>query len=381
MGNGKWRGRINLPKKSGPRKQASIIIKAQRKGEAEKKFEEWKVNIRKSHSVYPDVLSVADLVNLHQKLCDSKLRHGKIKKSTHDWYRHMSRRVLLQFGGRIADELTEDDVQEFIDQLHGSISDKYLLEHVKYLKVIYRYAKRKKKIRLNIMEDAEDLVYPARPSYDRPKMLNYSQIGKILGEARENRALTLVIHMALHTGMRRSEILGLLWERVDFKRGIIEVRHQLKKDGTEFKLEPLKTRQSTRDIPITGELSKILQQHRDEQSLHQEQFGLDDSVFVVTDSLFKPIDPNLVSAWFRKAANDNELKGFTLHSIRHTFCSTMIYAGVDLLTLSKIMGHYSPEFTLKVYGHIFDDQRKKAMGQFERKLNEERNNMPKTEDP
>lgn len=53
----------------------------------------------------------------------------------------MSSRVLSRLGSRIADEVTEDDVQEFIDHLHGSISDKYLLEHVKYLKVIYRTAR------------------------------------------------------------------------------------------------------------------------------------------------------------------------------------------------------------------------------------------------
>ncbi len=371
----KYRGRINLPKgKNGKRKQASITIYAKSNKEATIKFEDWKSEIRKKKLIYTDV-TVTDLVTMHYSLCQSKLKHRKLKPSTLKWYMHLSKRIISNLGNVIADEVTEENVQEFVDDLSGEIGNKYLVEHVKFLKVIYSYARRKGKIKSKLFEQTKDLIFPDAPSYNRPKVLNYNLINQLLGLVESNKMLKLVVQIALHTGMRRSEILALKWENICFSKNLIQVRKQLIKEGNEFILDDLKTKNSTREISITSELKVILQNHFEQQILHQEQFGLNENGYVVTDKLMNPVDPNLVTAWFRSVVKDTELQNYTLHCFRHTFASIMIYAAVDLLTLSRIMGHYSPEFTLKIYGHIFDDARNKAMKKYEEQLNQERTNL------
>jgi integrase len=161
---------------------------------------------------------------------------------------------------------------------------------------------------------------------------------------------------ALFTGMRRGELLGLDWGNVDLDAKLIKVRKSLEETDEEgLQLKPPKTKAGIRDITLPDIVIETLQAHRKRLLERRLQLGLgklgeDDLVF--PDWEGSPQWPDRFSARWSELSRELKL-GVSFHELRHTHASQLIDAGVDVVTISKRLGHASPTITLSTYAHLF----------------------------
>ncbi len=148
------------------------------------------------------------------------------------------------------------------------------------------------------------------------------------------RHLKPIIITALNTGMRRGEILSLKWEQIDLKKGFIV-----------FDDNP---NGEKRQIPINEALSETL----------REMVRRIDSDFVFVDSIGKPYKH--IREAFASACRRTGLKDFRFQDLRHTFACHLVKAGIEIATVSKLMGHKSMAMTMR-YSSLAPDHMKAAV--------------------
>src|SRR5262249_36821345 len=170
--------------------------------------------------------------------------------------------------------------------------------------------------------------------------------------------------MSLFTGMRLGEVLALRRNRTDRDHKMMEVREaleQTKAHGIRFK--SAKTRAGRRDITLPDILIDALREHRKAQLELRMQLGagrLDDDALLFATVEGEPLSPNAQSAAWADFADSIGLPDVTFHALRHTHASQLIDAGVDIVTISKRLGHAKPDITLRIYAHLFRNDDSKA---------------------
>lgn len=146
--------------------------------------------------------------------------------------------------------------------------------------------------------------------------------------------------MAYQTGMRSGEILGLTWDRVDFKKGLLRLR-----------AEDTKTDEA-RLVPLTSELTHLL------RDLYKLRYLNEDHVF-----LLKGQSVNSTKTAFKAACRRAKVEGFRFHDFRHTAVTNMRRAGIDHLTIMRITGHKTLE-VFKRYNSFLEGDLKEAASRF-----------------
>jgi integrase len=170
--------------------------------------------------------------------------------------------------------------------------------------------------------------------------------------------------VALFTGMRLGEILALRERSVDLDKGVIEVREALeetKAHGIRFK--PAKTKAGRRNITLPTIVVETLREHRKRLLetrllLGQGRLAPDGLLFADIDG--RPLRTTSVSPEWGRLADRIGEPAITFHALRHTHASQLIANGVDIVTISKRLGHAKPSVTLSIYAHMFHIDDSKA---------------------
>ena len=188
------------------------------------------------------------------------------------------------------------------------------------------------------------------------------------GEALGEDPLRVIYDIALRTGLRRGEILGLTWPDVDFAAKTIRVRQQVTTDhGRPVITEP-KTARSRRCIEVSDDLLASLMRHRRDQAAARLRAGSqwqDCNLIVCTDS-GAPVDPNRVSKWFRRRINTTGARPITFHDLRHTHATLLFQAGTSPKVVSERLGHSTVAFTLDTYVHVVPAMDRRAADDLEK---------------
>jgi integrase len=162
--------------------------------------------------------------------------------------------------------------------------------------------------------------------------------------------------VALFTGLRRSEILALRWGRVDLDARLIKVREAIEETNNgQLSFKEPKTQGSVRDVTLPDIVVETLREHRREQASQRLALGLgrisdDTLVFARLDGA--PASPRSFTKEWRSAATAIGA-AVSLHALRHTHVSQLIAAGIDIVRISKRLGHANVSTTLDVYSHLF----------------------------
>lgn len=227
---------------------------------------------------------------------------------------------------------------------------------------------------------ADDLVHKnaAALAKNRPKIedteraaLTPDQVKTVL-EKQRGRANYALFVTALFTGMRASELMALRWAAVDLGGKAIDVREAIEQtkrrtvDGEKtggIRFKKPKSRAGARTVTLPDIVIEALRERRKEILEQRLALGLgklpDDAlVFPADDG--GPRSVHVVSRAWRRAAKDMEIAGVSFHGLRHTHASQLIDAGVDIVTISRRLGHAKPDITLKVYAHLFKQRDDKA---------------------
>ena len=170
----------------------------------------------------------------------------------------------------------------------------------------------------------------------------------LLERVKNHRAKTFLL-IALHTGMRRGEILGLQWNDIDFSKKMIQVKHNaVLSETTTTVSENLKTAAGSRTIPLTEELESWLIQRK--KTSHSQ--------YVIAMQNHKPLTKSSYKSMWKLIERELPNTHVTAHILRHTYITRLFEAGLDIKEVQYLAGHSTVDMTLRVYTHY--DRRSRA---------------------
>lgn len=176
--------------------------------------------------------------------------------------------------------------------------------------------------------------------------------------------------IALHTGMRRGEILGLTWESVDLNTGKISIDKQLQKQDGEFKLVPLKTHSSVRAIKMTEYLKQELLINQAKQAKFKtilDKAYYDGPDFICCYDDGRPLIPDTLSATMFHTSKKTGID-FSFHDLRHTHATLLAEADVNVKLIQSRLGHGDITITLRTYSHVTKKLEEDSVIKFEEHL-------------
>ena len=211
-------------------------------------------------------------------------------------------------------------------------------------------------------------VSPPRRERFEVTPLTLAQIQKLLS-ALEGHRLEALFTLALATGMRRGELLGLKWQDIDLTRGKLQVRRVLtripsKMPGKGYTEAEPKTQKSRRTIVIASFALKALQEHHIRQTAEKKQAGRfwQEHDYVFCTSLGTPLNPtrdvlDLLKAFLKKA----DLPDIRFHDLRHSAATLLLSLGVHPKVVQEILGHSQITMTMDIYSHVLPSMHEEAM--------------------
>jgi integrase len=190
------------------------------------------------------------------------------------------------------------------------------------------------------------------------RTLSPIQVRVLLEAARGIRHEALYV-VALHTGLRQGELLGLKWEDVDLEGGKLYVRRSLKVADQGLVFGPTKNKASRRSVPLNKSAVAALKAHRLRQNEERLRLGelWEDHGLVFPNRVGKPINhSNLYNREFKTLLKRAGLQdqGFTFHSLRHTFATELFRRGKHPKIVQSLLGHSSITQTMDRYSHLLE---------------------------
>jgi integrase len=220
-----------------------------------------------------------------------------------------------------------------------------------------------------LMRNPADKVKPPKASRPDMRFLDQKEVARLLGALEssmsnchnkyrpddERRAFThchvTAVRLALATGMRRGEVLGLTWGCVDFEEGTVRVMQQMTLDG----IRETKTSQSKRVISIDDDTWKHLQRWKAAQADYLGGLGIgqDDGTPVIANEVGGFHDPSGFSRWWRSFRGRYGFEGLRFHTLRHSQATLLLVSGgCDLKTVMGRLGHSLASTTLDLYASV-----------------------------
>jgi integrase len=203
-----------------------------------------------------------------------------------------------------------------------------------------------------LRDNPVEMVKPPKVQHREADILQPDQARALL-KALHGKPLYLIASLALATGMRRNEMLALRWCDVDLDASALTIETAL--EGNSTKVKRPKTKHSRRTISLPPHIVIELRTHWKTQQEQRLTLGVgrtpdDGYVFATFDGRAR--SPNAITKAWPPAMKSIGLPAVTLHSLRHVHASMLIASGMDILTISRRLGHSTPTVTLGVYGHL-----------------------------
>ena len=305
----------------------------------------------------------------------------ELAPSTYKRYcRMLETRLLPYFGHFYINKIKPTDIMKFYDLLekdtqlvrkkgnNGSktkkpLSGKTILEHHRLLRAMLHKAVYWQLIVANPAERVQP------PKARKPKRRSYDdEQTKILLENLEQLSIEdtkykVAIILTVFTGVRLGELMGLEWQDIDFKNGIISINRssQYLSDMGVFTKVP-KTESSIREIAIPEFIISLLEEYKlwyeEQKSIYNELWNDSNRLFVQADG--KPMHPSTISKWFVKYVGQIGLPVINFHGLRHTNASLLVAQNIDIAIISARLGHAQISTTLNFYVHPLLSHNRKA---------------------
>ena len=212
-----------------------------------------------------------------------------------------------------------------------------------------------------------------RQNKKETKAFSPEQANKFLEAANEDRH-GIIFEIALSSGMRPEEYLGLQWKDIDFEKGAAIVQRALVwRKGGGFKFAEPKTAKSRRTVPLPKSIMPKLKEHRRQQLEHRLKLGAayEKHDLVFASEVGKPLHyRNLTQRHFEKILERAGMKstGFVLYSLRHSCATLLLSAGENPKVVAERLGHTSVKMTLDTYSHVLPDMQEAATDKLEKML-------------
>lgn len=305
----------------------------------------------------------------------------ELAPSTYKRYcRMLETRLLPYFGHFYINKIKPTDIMKFYDLLEKDtqlvrkkgnngaktkkpLSGKTILEHHRLLRAMLHKAVYWQLIVTNPAERVQPpkARKPKRKSYDDEQTKILLENLELLSS--EDIKYKVAIILTVFTGVRLGELMGLEWQDVDFKNGIISINRssQYLTDMGVFTKVP-KTESSIREIAIHEFIIFLLEEYKlwyeEQKSIYGELWTNSDKLFVQADG--KPMHPSTISKWFVKYVGQIGLPVINFHGLRHTNASLLVAQNIDIAAISARLCHAQISTTLDFYVHPLLSHNRKA---------------------
>jgi integrase len=354
-GKQSWRLKFDVERAGGKRETRYVTFRGTRK-EAQQKLAELIASLGQGSYVEPSKMSVAAFVRAR---VDQWEAAGDITARTAQRYRQLTEnQIVPHIGATPLQKLARLDVEGWHTTLRkGGLAPRTIGHAHRVLGKALRDAERDGIVLRNVCK------LQKAPKIADTEMAIVRDVPGFINKLRGTRLYVLAL-VALFAGLRLGEILALRWNRVDLDGKTIAVREALewtKAHGIRPKAP--KSRAGRRDVTLPDILVDALREHRKAMLELRMQLGagrLPDDGLLFANLEGEPLQPSNVSSDWGEIASRIGVPEITFHGLRHTHASQLIAAGVDIVTISKRLGHARPSVTLAVYAHMFTSDDGKA---------------------
>jgi integrase len=279
----------------------------------------------------------------------------------------LERHVIPALGAHKLNKLRATHLEAYYSgKLDGGLPPASVRKHHCILHTALRHA-----VRLQLIGTSPaDLAMPPRVGRSEMKVLDEKQSAAML-HAAAGTALYLPLLLAIGTGMRRGELLGLRWADVDLEAGTLIVNQTLQEAYGELIFKEPRTTKSRRRITLPAIVVEALRGHRAEQARRTlaHEPGWTDSEFVLTAPHGGPWRPSNFDRIWRRFKTKQKLE-IRFHDLRHTHATQLLRAGVHPKVVSERLGHASIGITLDTYSHVMPGMQEEAAARIDAGLRE-----------
>ncbi|MDE6596429.1 MAG: site-specific integrase [Oscillospiraceae bacterium] len=293
-----------------------------------------------------------------------------LRSSTYEKMKQLPKRVYPAIGHLRLDKITGRHIQQFIHDLAlngkniingNSLSRKTIIHHLNFISDVFSYA-----IKMDMLSDnpCRNVTVPKGESKEKEiyTIDELARIFELLDSDDVPIKFRAFFKLAVYSGFRRGELLGLEWKDIDWENNLISVRRTSNYTADrDTYTDTTKTKKSKRTLKFPDYVMNMLRELKEEQDKEQNKLG---NKWTYTDRLFtqwdgKPMGNNSPYYLVKRFCKRNNLRFCDLHSLRHLHASLLINAGVDVVAVSGDMGHSCVGTTSNIYCHMFQEARAK----------------------
>jgi len=341
------------------------------KREAERWLRETLTSLEQDTFVEPSKLTVGQF--LTDEWLPSLATRG-LRSATLGSYRLLTEKYLIpRLGAVPLQKLSPSDLNRAYSDLltKGRITGKggaLSARTVRYCHMLMRKALRDAERWGRVPRNVAAVADPPRASAARADaerargMWSPAEVSRFLEHVQDDR-LFVLFRLAVMSGMRRGELLGLRWQDLDLDRECLSVSQTAVTVGSGVEFSTPKTRSGRRVVAIDAITTEALRQHRLKQSEERLALGLgrapeDGLVFCHEDG--SPLRPNAVTQTFKRLVKTSGVRRIRFHDLRHSWASLALAAGVHVKVVQEQLGHSTSAITLDVYSHSIPTMRDDA---------------------
>ncbi len=369
--DGRWEGRVVIGyDDKGKPKTKSVL--AHTKSECVEKLERLKEECgRTAEKLKPD-MPFGEWIDFWYKYFSSP----KLRPTTQATYENRIYGHIIPSVGKIPlSKLTQNDLQQFYAKLKRT--GRKVNVELKGTGVSDRMVRSCHALCRSSLEKAvEEGLITRNPSIGcklppkkngEMKVLTQNEIVRLLNQAYDEGYYEMFL-LELTTGMRRGEILGLKWRDLNLETGELNIKRQLTTKG----ISVPKTKSSIRTVLLPPDMLDLLRE--------MKKTAKYDWIFPSPVKEGEPRNPTAITKRFRIMLERAHCKHVRFHDLRHTFATMALENGMDVKTLSAMIGHVSSETTLNIYSHVTDTMRAQAAVKIDREIGGTDAPMPEAKD-
>lgn len=346
---GLWEARVTVGWDQGKRIRRSVYGKTQR--EVVEKLVPFLAQVQRGEAPPSGTRTVGAFLEEWMEGLELRVRPSTAKR-----YRDLLRIYAIPALGTIKlRRLTPQQVEALLTRMRGAGLAPRTVWH---LRAVLRSALTDAVRAAEVMRNAAALAHPPKVEPFQVEPMTPARAGAILDSV-AGTDLEAPVSLALWTGLRQGELLGLQWSDVDLVARRLSVAANLQRRSREYFLEPTKTAKSRRTISMPDPAVEVLTAHRQRQLQQRLLLGPAwDTQFgnlVFTDALGRPLDGRTLTVRFQTLVERAGLGSIRFHDLRHAAATLMLASGTDLKVVSEVLGHSAIATTANVYAGVLDE--------------------------
>jgi len=362
QGKQSWEIRLYLGRDATGRKQYKSHTVRGSKRDAQRELTKLLNSVHEGQYVAPVRLTVSEF--LEKWLLD--YAKPKVAAKTFERYAELLRlHVSPLIGAHVLSKLEPLHIQHAYSKLlqsgrrdgKGGLSPQTVTHCHRVLRKALKHAVKWQLLARNPAEAAD----PPRVEHREMTTLDEKEVVSLLKAVRGTR-LELPVVLAVTTGLRRGEMLGLRWRDIDFDRNLLAVRQSVEQTRSGLAFKEPKTRRGKRVVALPNVTVEALRRHRTDQGKRRLQLGAayEDHGLVLTRLDGRPVAPAEISKDFARLVSKKNIRRISLHNLRHTHATLLLRANVHPKVVSERLGHATIGITLDTYSHVLPDMQETA---------------------